>query len=173
MIDEKMIEEIIREVLKEVNAAGVTAKEKPIMQKGKNFDPKSDYPIGEKRKDLIKTSTGKSMDDITLEQVMKGNVSSDDFRITAETLLLQAQVAEAAGRKQFAGNLRRAAELTKVPDERILEIYTALRPYRSSKQELLDIAEELDKKYNASVCAALVREAADVYEKRKRLKGME
>lgn len=173
MIDEKMIEEIIREVLKEVNAAGVTAKEKPIMQKGKNFDPKSDYPIGEKRKDLIKTSTGKSMDDITLEQVMKGNVSADDFRITAETLLLQAQVAEAAGRKQFAGNLRRAAELTKVPDERILEIYTALRPYRSSKQELLDIAEELDKKYNASVCAALVREAADVYEKRKRLKGME
>lgn len=173
MIDEKMIEEIIREVLKEVNAAGVTAKEKPIMQKGKNFDPKSDYPIGEKRKDLIKTSTGKSMDDITLEQVMKGKVSADDFRITAETLLLQAQVAEAAGRKQFAGNLRRAAELTKVPDERILEIYTALRPYRSSKQELLDIAEELDKKYNASVCAALVREAADVYEKRKRLKGME
>lgn len=173
MMDEKMIEEIIREVLKEMKGSGVAVKENPVEKGARNFNPKSDYPIGEKRKDLIKTSTGKSLDDITLEQVMKGSVGADDFRITAETLLLQAQVAEAAGRTQLAGNLRRAAELTKVPDERILEIYTALRPYRSSKQELLDIAEELDKKYNASVCAALVREAADVYEKRKRLKGME
>ncbi len=37
-------------------------------------------------------------------------------------------------------NFERAAELTAVPDDRILEIYNALRPYRSTKEELLAIA---------------------------------
>jgi propanediol dehydratase small subunit len=45
-----------------------------------------------------------------------------------------------------------------------------LRPYRSTKQELLNIALELESKYDARVCSALVREAAEVYEKRGRLK---
>lgn len=48
--------------------------------------------------------------------------------------------------------------------------YNALRPYRSTKQELLDIAGELDGKYGAKTAASLVREAAEVYEKRGRLK---
>ena len=39
----------------------------------------------------------------------------------------------------------------------------------STKQELLDIAAELDG-YKATVAASLVREAAEVYEKRGRLK---
>ncbi|UCF02298.1 MAG: propanediol dehydratase small subunit PduE, partial [Deltaproteobacteria bacterium] len=69
-----------------------------------------------------------------------------------------------------AANLRRAAELTRIPDERVLEIYNALRPYRSTKRELLDIAGELESQYQARVCAALVREAADEYERRGRLK---
>ena len=69
-----------------------------------------------------------------------------------------------------SGNLRRAAELIAVPDDRLLEIYNALRPYRSSKQELIDIANELDQKYGAKTAAALVREAADVYDQRGRLK---
>ncbi len=30
-------------------------------------------------------------------------------------------------------NFERAAELTAVPDDRILEIYNALRPYRSTR----------------------------------------
>ena len=83
------------------------------------------------------------MDDITLDEVMKGNIKPEDLRITDKTLLMQAEIAEKVGRRQLAQNFRRAAELTKVPDDRILEIYTALRPYRSSKEELLSIAEEL------------------------------
>ena len=83
---------------------------------------------------------------------------------------MQAQVAESVHREAFAGNLRRAAELIAVPDDRLLEIYNALRPYRSTKQELLDIAGELDGKYGAKTAASLVREAAEVYEKRGRLK---
>jgi propanediol dehydratase small subunit len=66
-------------------------------------------------------------------------------------------------------NMRRAAELTRVADERILEIYNALRPYRSTKAELLAIADELENKYGAKINAAFVREATDVYERRGRL----
>jgi propanediol dehydratase small subunit len=59
--------------------------------------------------------------------------------------------------------------MTRIPDARVLEIYNALRPYRSTRQDLLDIAGELESKYEAHVCAGLVREAADVYERRGRL----
>ena len=74
------------------------------------------------------------------------------------------------GRGMFAANLRRAAELTKVSDERVLEMYNALRPYRSTKAELLAIADELEQKYGAKVNAAFVREACEVYERRGRLR---
>jgi len=65
---------------------------------------------------------------------------------------------------------KRKAELTKIPDARILEIYDALRPFRSTKSELLDIASEIESKYDAKVNAAFIREAAEVYEKRKKLR---
>jgi propanediol dehydratase small subunit len=71
---------------------------------------------------------------------------------------------------RLAANLRRAAEMTRIPDARLLEMYNALRPYRSTKQELLHMAEELETRYQAKVCGALVREAAEVYDKRGRLK---
>ncbi|MGQ9533490.1 MAG: diol dehydratase small subunit, partial [Desulfotomaculales bacterium] len=88
-----------------------------------------------------------------------------------ETLRLQAEIAAAVGRRQLAENLRRAAELTAIPDERILEIYNALRPYRSTKAELLAIADELESRYGARINAAFIREAAEVYERRGRLKA--
>ena len=72
-------------------------------------------------------------------KVINGELSADDMRIAPETLEMQAQVAESVHREAFAGNLRRAAELIAVPDDRLLEIYNALRPYRSTKQELLDV----------------------------------
>lgn len=57
-----------------------------------------------------------------------------------------------------------------VPDARLLEIYNALRPYKSTKDELLAISEELKTQYNAPISAALVAEAAEVYYVRKRSK---
>ena len=84
---------------------------------------------------------------------------------------MQAEIADGIGRNQFAANLRRAAELTAIPDTRILEIYNALRPYRSTKAELLAIAEEMEDKYAAKINAAFVREAADVYQRRNRLRA--
>ena len=101
---------------------------------------------------------------------MTGTLSAADFRITKETLELQAQVAESAGRGFFAVNLRRAGELIPVPDARLLEIYNALRPYRSTKAELYAIADELINQYGAVVSGNFVKEAAEIYEKRNRLK---
>ena len=134
------------------------------------LDYRKDYPLAKKRPDLVKSATGLSLNDITLEKVMGGSLSFDDIKINPQTLEYQAQIAESAGRPHIAVNLRRAAEMTKIPDARVLEMYNALRPYRSTKEQLLAIADELDNKYQAKTCAAFVREAAAQYEKRGRIK---
>lgn len=131
----------------------------------------ADYPLARKRPDLVKTGTGKSLDDITLENILNGGVKLEDMRVTPEVLRYQAEIARSAGYGRLAMNLERAAELTAVPDERILEIYTALRPYRSSQADLHSIADELENKYRAKICADYVREAATLYQQRKKLKG--
>lgn len=131
---------------------------------------KEDYPLAEKRPELVMTPTGKHLDEITMEQVMANEVNAEDCRISAQTLEYQAQIAASAENPQMADNLRRAAELTTFSDERVLRIYSALRPFRSSKEQLLQIAAELEEK-GAVLNGAFVRQAAEVYEKRKKLKG--
>ena len=86
-----------------------------------------------------------------------------DLRIAPETLELQAQIAESAGRRQLAENLRRAAELVRVPETRILEVYQALRPGRSTPSQLERLAGELESEYRARRCARFLREAAQAY----------
>jgi propanediol dehydratase small subunit len=78
---------------------------------------------------------------------------------------LQADVARAAGRAQLAENLERAAELAGIPDDELLEIYTALRPRRSTAAELATWAERLET-WDAPRTAAFVREAAAAYAER-------
>jgi propanediol dehydratase small subunit len=128
------------------------------------------YPLAEKLPEKIFSQTGKRFDELELKALLDGKLMAEDMRISPETLEMQAQVAESVDRSAFAANLRRAAELINVPDARVLEIYNALRPYRSTKQELLDIADELEKKYDCKICSRFVREAANVYEQRGRLK---
>jgi propanediol dehydratase small subunit len=138
-------------------------------QKG-HLDGKRDYPLADKRPELVKSASGLLLEDITLEKAASGKITFDDIKIRPETLEYQAQIAESMGRTHLAGNLRRAAEMTRIPDQRVLEMYNSLRPYRCTKQDLLDIAAELESQYDAKICAALMREAAEVYEKRNRLK---
>ncbi|HWR08461.1 diol dehydratase small subunit [Sporomusa sp.] len=172
MSENKMLEDIVREVLRSMAGAPQSAAVKASAPaQPATLCPDRDYPLASKRPELLKTPTGKTLDEITLEKVMNGEVSSDDVRITPQTLRLQAEIADGVGRYQFANNLRRAAELVAIPDARVLEIYNAMRPYRSSKQELLAIAEEMEVKYNAKINAAFVREAAEVYERRNRLRA--
>jgi propanediol dehydratase small subunit len=130
------------------------------------LDPAVDYPLSLHRTDVLFTPSGKPIDDITIEAVMAGEVGPNDLRITPATLRLQAQLAEKVGRPQLGANLRRAAEMTAISDERVLEIYNALRPNASTKAELEAIADELESTHGAALLAALVREAADVYERR-------
>ena len=120
-----------------------------------------DYPLAEKIPEKLKTPSGLAFQDITLEAVIEGRIGMEDLRVTSEALELQAQVADRAGRPQLAENLRRAAELVDIPEDRILEIYRALRPGRGDRQVLLALADDLEKSYGAKRCAALVREAAD------------
>ncbi|WP_458414983.1 diol dehydratase small subunit [Schinkia sp. CFF1] len=173
-MNQQLIEQIVREVMASMTAGAESSKtiapSKTIACQTATVEAKKDYPLGKKRPDLIKTPTKKILDDITLKGVLDGSVTSEDVRIAPETLMLQAQIADSMGRHPLAQNFRRAAELIAVPDARILEIYNALRPYRSTKEELLAIADELESKYNASMNANLVRQATEVYEQRDRLK---
>ena len=114
-----------------------------------DFDPVSDYPLGTRRPELVRTPSGLGLDELTLDAVRSGALGPEDLRATPETLRRQSAVALAAGRTQLADNLARAAELATVPSATILGIYTALRPHRSSAEEL-----------EAPLCAAFVREAA-------------
>jgi propanediol dehydratase small subunit len=139
------------------------------MKTGK-FDPKKDYPLALKRPDLVRTLSGKGFQEISLENVVSGKIDAQEIRIRPETLELQAKVAETHGRPQLAHNFRKAAELTRIPDEEVLKIYNVLRPGRSTKEELLAVAKELEKKYEAELNAAFIREAVKVYERRGLLK---
>jgi propanediol dehydratase small subunit len=122
------------------------------------FDP-ARYPIGTEQPDLVKTPGGIPLRELELDGA---EVTSAELRATPETLRLQSEVARAAGRLQLADNLLRAAELAPLPDETVLEIYTALRPGRSTAVELEAWAERLDG-WAAPACATFVREAAAVY----------
>lgn len=127
-----------------------------------SFDPATDYPLGVHRPDLVTTPSGVPLAEVTIERLRAGSLDANDIRATPETLRRQAAVAAAAGRPQLAENLERAAELAGVPADVLLEIYTALRPRRSSVAELGGWAERLEQEYDAPRAAAFVREAAAV-----------
>lgn len=130
-----------------------------------SFDPTRDYPLGSRRPDLVSSLGGTPLGEVTLEAVRAGRISARDARATPETLRRQAAVASAAGRQPLAESLARAAELALVPDGELLDIYTALRPGRSTTAQLEACAAQLDG-YGADRTAAFVREAAAVYEQR-------
>ncbi len=116
--------------------------------------------------DSIHTTSGRSLDELTMEALLAGELTTDDFRISAETLRRQADAAERAGYSQFADNLRRAAELTAISNAEVIEIYNALRPGRSTYEELLALAQHLEDEHAAPRTAGLVREAAAAYRER-------
>lgn len=165
-IDEQVIAQIVKEVLAGMGQAPPAANRCPAKAKM----GAEDYPLYKKHPEQIRTNTGKNLDEITLQAIAEGKITAADVRIAPQTLAMQAEIAESVGRPQLAENFRRAQELIAVPDARILEMYNALRPFRSTKSELLDMANELENQYQAVICAHMVREAADVYEKRSRLR---
>src|SRR3954468_3981443 len=106
-------------------------------------DPLLDYPLGERRPELVTTPAGTPLAEVTLDGLRSGRISPDELRATPQTLLHQAAVARAAGRAQLAENFERAAELASLPDDEVLSVYTALRPRRATSAELEVIAQHL------------------------------
>ncbi|HXQ35848.1 MAG TPA: diol dehydratase small subunit [Anaerolineales bacterium] len=125
------------------------------------------YPVGEKQPDRVRTRHGHSLGDLTLDNLLAGNVTASDLAITAKGLRLQAAIAEQAGRPNLAQNLRRGAELVEIPDTLLLEVYELLRPGRAqSANELQAAATQIREVYGAKETASLLEEAALVYERR-------
>ena len=112
--------------------------------------------------------SGRPIEEITLGAAARGDLSPADRRVHPDTLRHQAAVAEEHGNPQLGEDLRRAAELTALDDDEVLAVYEALRPRRSTRAELEALAGRLEAA-RAPLSAALVREAATVYERRGQL----
>ena len=125
------------------------------------------YPLGEHERERIASSSGRPLGAITLDAVRAGELAPEDLAIHADTLRAQAAIADQEGFGQLAANLRRAAELVAVPQDVVLRVYEALRPYRVTYERLLALAEELEATYGAVENARFVREAAAVYRARR------
>ena len=115
--------------------------------------------------EAVRALSGRPVSELTLDAVRAGELSQADLRIHPETLERQAVIAQAHGNPQLAANLRRAAELTTLPDDEVLSLYEALRPGRSTIAELTALASSLAAR-GLPLNGALVAEAAEVYARR-------
>jgi propanediol dehydratase small subunit len=104
-------------------------------------------------------------DRFTVENAVDGKLGLADLRMDPAVLAHQAVVAEEGGNPQLAENFLRAAELAIMDDEDVMNLYEALRPYRSTAAELQELLIGLETR-GATRCAALVRQAAEVYARR-------
>ncbi len=114
----------------------------------------------------VRTKSGRPLDELTMEALRTGELTAEDFRISRETLDRQADAAEAAGSRQLAENLRRAAEMTVLSQQQVFEIYNMLRPGRATYAELDTLPDRLPDELHMPRLAAFVREAAEAYRER-------
>jgi propanediol dehydratase small subunit len=106
-----------------------------------------------------------SSEKFTVQAAVDGKLQPSDLRMDPATLAHQAVVAEAGGNPQLSENFLRAAELATIDDEEVMGLYEALRPHRSTAQELEALRTSLETR-GAVRCAELVRQAAIVYGRR-------
>lgn len=126
----------------------------------------NDYPLGKKHFNSIKTKTNKLLSDITINNVSNNLIDNKDLSISSKTLLMQSEIAASDNKIELSKNLKRAAEMVSIPDEKLIEIYDILRPNRASEEEILKIASELETQYNAIDTANLLKQTCHVYKKR-------
>lgn len=130
----------------------------------------TEYPLRDSQADELLTHSGRPLSDITADAIAAGELTGEDLRTHGDTLRAQAEIANQGGYPQLAANLRRAAELTDVPNEELLKIYELLRPERASYEELVRLADYLEKTYDAAENAAFIKDAAAVYRERSLLR---
>jgi len=126
-----------------------------------------DYPIAETQPSKVKGKRGIALSQLTMDAVLEGRVALEDLQITPEALLKQAEIAKSVGRATLSGNFERAAEMNKLPNSEVMEIYELLRPGRAgSKSTLLEAAQKIRSRYSAEGLAEFIEEAAEFYDKR-------
>jgi len=126
-----------------------------------------DYPIAETQPSKVKGKRGIALSELTMDAVLEGRVALEDLQITPEALLKQAEIAKSVGRTTLSDNFERAAEMNKLPNSEVMEIYELLRPGRAgSKSTLLEAAEKIRSRYSAEGLAEFIEEAAEFYDKR-------
>ena len=126
-----------------------------------------DYPIAETQPSKVKGKRGIALSELTMDAVLEGRVALEDLQVTPEALLKQAEIAKSVGRATLSGNFERAAEMNKLPNSEVMEIYELLRPGRAgSKSTLLEAAEKIRSRYSAEGLAEFIEEAAEFYDKR-------
>ena len=118
------------------------------------------YPLYKHARKDLRLPSERPLTDLSVDSLHAEKITSNDLGIHEATLRNQSRIAEQEGFRQLAENLSRAAELTRLPDETLLEIYEALRPGRSSQSDLEKLASELEETYDAPLNAAFIREAA-------------
>jgi propanediol dehydratase small subunit len=117
------------------------------------------YPLYREARERIALPSGRPIEEFSVESLEAGRLGAEDLGIHEETLRAQAAIAEKAGFAPLARNLERAAELTRVPADKILEVYEALR--RGTDGAGLEaLAAEVEEDYGAGLTAAFIREAA-------------
>ena len=104
-------------------------------------------------------------DKFTVQAAVDGKLHLSDLRMDPATLAHQAVVAEDDGNPQLAENFLRAAELATLDGEEVMSLYEALRPHRSTAEELEALRASLEGR-GALRCAELVRQATVVYARR-------
>jgi propanediol dehydratase small subunit len=117
------------------------------------------YPLYREDRGAVRLPSGRPVEDFSVENLDADRLGAEDLGIHEETLRRQARLAEEAGFAPLARNLERAAELTRVPAAKILEIYEALRRGTDSSR-LEALAREVEDTYGAKVTGAFIREAA-------------
>lgn len=127
----------------------------------------ADYPLAETAPERVGGARGKTLDDLSIDGVLAGDVSIEDLRITAAALEAQTGIARAAGRPALAANFERAAELVEVPQEVIMETYEMLRPGRAhTREDFTARAEMFRRDYGAEKIAVFLEAAAEIYLRR-------
>lgn len=124
-----------------------------------------------REEDPRKAESALGLEDITLDALRSGKVAASDLTIRRQTLLNQAELAEQRGYPQLARNFRRAAELTSIPNDVLIETYEKLRPYRATYYQLLAVSQEIAARYDAPETGDYIRQAAEAYKAKGLLKA--
>ena len=110
---------------------------KPKASSPMSFDPTRDYPLGSRRPDLVSTLGGTPLAEVTLEAVRDGRISAPRRARDA------GDAAPPGGGRARRGARSRSPRTSSAPPSwrwcptsELLEIYTALRPGRSTAAQL-------------------------------------